>query len=228
MQRRFVADGPDLLWCTDITEHPTAEGKLDCAAVLDVFTRQVVGWSIADHMRAELVVDALQMATWRRRPAAGAIVHSDRGRPSRQRWPALARRTNARPPPSTISATRPVPSSARRPAATTAAPSAATRSATARPIPDVAPDDHHDLRTQPRAEASHRVRHGHTPSAAAARQRRNIEQAHGGSTESPVGTRRRSLRDSATHGMCGCSAARMTDPVPGELRRSWVRTAGHR
>ena len=48
---------------TDITEHPTREGKVYCAAVLDVFTRQVVGWSIADHMRSELVLDALQMAT---------------------------------------------------------------------------------------------------------------------------------------------------------------------
>jgi transposase InsO family protein len=77
--RRFIADGPDRLWCTDITEHPTAEGKVYCAAVLDVFTRQIVGWSIADHMRSELVVDALEMARWRRRPAPGAIVHSDRG-----------------------------------------------------------------------------------------------------------------------------------------------------
>jgi putative transposase len=77
--RRFVADSPDRLWCTDITEHPTTEGKVYCAAVLDVFTRQIVGWSIADHMRAELVVDALEMARWRRRPAPGVIVHSDRG-----------------------------------------------------------------------------------------------------------------------------------------------------
>jgi putative transposase len=77
--RRFVAEGPDRLWCTDITEHPTAEGKIYCAAVLDVFTRQIVGWSIADHMRAELVVDALEMARWRRKPTPGAIVHSDRG-----------------------------------------------------------------------------------------------------------------------------------------------------
>ena len=67
------------MWCTDITEHPTGEGKVYCAAVLDVFTRQVVGWSIADHMRAELVVDALEMARWRRRPKPGANVHSDRG-----------------------------------------------------------------------------------------------------------------------------------------------------
>jgi len=78
VQRRFVADGPDRLWCTDITEHPTKGGKVYCCAVLDVFSRSVVGWSIADHMRSDLVVDALQMATWRRRPE-GTIVHSDRG-----------------------------------------------------------------------------------------------------------------------------------------------------
>jgi putative transposase len=79
VQRRFVADAPDRPWCTDLTEHPTADGKVYCAAVLDVFTWQIVGWSIADHLRAELVVDALEMARWRRRPAPGAIVHSDRG-----------------------------------------------------------------------------------------------------------------------------------------------------
>ena len=79
VQRRFVADAPDRLWCTDITEHPTAEGKVYTCAVLDVFSRTVVGWSIADHMRAELVVDALQMATWRRHPTAETIVHADRG-----------------------------------------------------------------------------------------------------------------------------------------------------
>src|SRR5690349_8805386 len=78
VQRRFVANRPDRLWCTDITEHPTARGKVYCCAVLDVFSRQVVGWSIADHVRADLVVHALQMATWRRRPT-GTIVHSDRG-----------------------------------------------------------------------------------------------------------------------------------------------------
>jgi putative transposase len=49
-----------------------------CCAVLDVFSRVVVGWSIADHMRSDLVVDALQMAIWRRRPV-GTIVHADRG-----------------------------------------------------------------------------------------------------------------------------------------------------
>lgn len=79
VQRRFAATAPDRLWCTDVTEHPTSEGKVYCCAVLDVFSRQVVGWSIADHVRAELVVDALQMATWRRQPNSSTIVHSDRG-----------------------------------------------------------------------------------------------------------------------------------------------------
>lgn len=78
VQRRFVADAPGRLWCTDITEHPTSTGKVYCCAVLDVFSRTVVGWSIADHMRSDLLVDALQMATWRRRPE-GTIVDSDRG-----------------------------------------------------------------------------------------------------------------------------------------------------
>jgi transposase InsO family protein len=80
VRRLFVADQPNRLWLTDITEHPTREGKVYLAAVLDVFGRRVVGWSIADHLRAELVVDALEMARWRRRPAPGqTVVHSDRG-----------------------------------------------------------------------------------------------------------------------------------------------------
>jgi transposase InsO family protein len=80
VQRRFVADAPDRLWLTDITEHPTREGKVYLAAVLDVYSRRIVGWSIADHLRSELVVDALEMARWRRRPQPGeTIVHSDRG-----------------------------------------------------------------------------------------------------------------------------------------------------
>ncbi|WP_340289795.1 IS3 family transposase [Aquipuribacter hungaricus] len=79
VQRRFAAEGPDRLWATDVTEHPTAEGKVYCCAVIDAYSRVVVGWSIADHMRTELVVDALQMAQWRRRPGPGTVVHSDRG-----------------------------------------------------------------------------------------------------------------------------------------------------
>ncbi|MCR2813869.1 IS3 family transposase [Microbacterium sp. zg.Y1084] len=79
VRRKFVADAPDKLWVTDITEHPTKTGKVYCAAVVDVFSRRVVGWAIADHIRAELVVDALDMARWRRKPEAGTVVHSDRG-----------------------------------------------------------------------------------------------------------------------------------------------------
>ena len=62
VDRDFVVDGPDELWCTDITEHPTAEGKVYCAAVLDAYSRRIVGWSIDDNMRTALVVDALGMA----------------------------------------------------------------------------------------------------------------------------------------------------------------------
>ena len=80
VQRRFVADAPNRLWLTDITEHPTREGKVYLAAVLDVYARRIVGWSIADHLRSELVTDALEMARWRRRPPPGqTVLHSDRG-----------------------------------------------------------------------------------------------------------------------------------------------------
>jgi putative transposase len=80
VNRQFVAEAPDLLWITDITEHPTLEGKVYCAAVMDVFSRRIVGWSIALHMRTELVLDALGMAMLRRRPDGDAtIFHSDRG-----------------------------------------------------------------------------------------------------------------------------------------------------
>ncbi len=80
VNRNFVVDGPDRLWVSDVTEHLTAEGKVYVAVVLDAWSRRVVGWSIADHMRSELVVDALQMAIWRRRPPEGqAVCHSDHG-----------------------------------------------------------------------------------------------------------------------------------------------------
>lgn len=71
VRRQLAAQGSDRSWCTDITEHPTSTGKVYCAAVLDVSTRKVVGWSIADRMRSELIVDALQRAIWRRHPALG-------------------------------------------------------------------------------------------------------------------------------------------------------------
>lgn len=78
--RQFDPDGPDRLWVMDVTEHPTDTGKLYCAVVLDAYSRRVVGWSIADHIRSELVVDALQMAIWRRQPPdQQTIAHSDHG-----------------------------------------------------------------------------------------------------------------------------------------------------
>ena len=80
VNRCFDPTEPDRLWMMDVTEHPTAEGKVYVAVVLDAFSRMVVGWSIADHIRAELVVDALQMAAWRRHPTPGrTVAHSDHG-----------------------------------------------------------------------------------------------------------------------------------------------------
>ena len=80
VQRRFDPTGPNRLWVMDVTEHPTGDGKVYLAVVLDAFSRRVVGWSIADHVRAELVVDAVQMAIWRRRPPEGqTVAHSDHG-----------------------------------------------------------------------------------------------------------------------------------------------------
>lgn len=80
VNRQFTPEGPDRLWIADVTEHPTGEGRIYLAVVLDAWSRRVIGWSIADHMRAELVVDAVQMAIWRRRPPSGQTVHhSDHG-----------------------------------------------------------------------------------------------------------------------------------------------------
>jgi putative transposase len=66
VNRSFAVAGPDRLWVSDITEHPTGQGKVYLAVVLDAWSRRVTGWSIADHIPSELVVDALQMAIWRR------------------------------------------------------------------------------------------------------------------------------------------------------------------
>jgi putative transposase len=79
VQRSFAAAAPDRLWVADITYLPTWSGFLYLAVVLDAFSRRVVGWAMADHLRAELVVDALEMALWRRRPAPGLVHHSDHG-----------------------------------------------------------------------------------------------------------------------------------------------------
>ena len=79
VRRDFAAASPDRLWVADITYVPTWAGFLYLAVVLDVHSRRVVGWAMAEHLRSELVVDAVTMATSRRRPAPGAIHHSDRG-----------------------------------------------------------------------------------------------------------------------------------------------------
>ncbi len=80
VNRRFSVDGPHRLWITDVTEHPTGEGRLYCAAVLDAYSRLVIGCSIAEHMRTELVTDALGMAILRRQPSSeSTILHSDHG-----------------------------------------------------------------------------------------------------------------------------------------------------
>jgi putative transposase len=79
VKRQFRPDAPDVLWIADITYLRTWEGWLYLAAVQDAYSRRIVGWSMADHMRSELVVDALTMGVSRRRPAPGLIHHSDQG-----------------------------------------------------------------------------------------------------------------------------------------------------
>jgi putative transposase len=80
VDRDFVPDGPDELWFTDITYIYTWAGWAYLASIIDGYSRKVVGWALAGHMRTELVTDALAMAVERRRPAKGqTVVHSDRG-----------------------------------------------------------------------------------------------------------------------------------------------------
>jgi len=79
LQRDFVATAPNQRWTADITYVPTWAGFLYLAVVLDIYSRRIVGWAMADHLRTELVVAALDMALWNRRPASGVIHHSDHG-----------------------------------------------------------------------------------------------------------------------------------------------------
>jgi putative transposase len=79
LERRFGADLPDQKWCCDITYIPTREGFLYVAAVIDLCSRRIVGWSMAEHLRTELCLDALNMALRSRKPAGDLIHHSDRG-----------------------------------------------------------------------------------------------------------------------------------------------------
>ena len=79
VHRDFSVDAPDLRWYADITEHPTDEGKLYLASVLDAFDKKIVGWSMGESATTELVVNAVEMAITRRRPVIAPVHHSDRG-----------------------------------------------------------------------------------------------------------------------------------------------------
>src|SRR4029450_3831733 len=87
VKRRFDRPAPDQLWVTDITEHPTREGKVYCCVVLDVFSRRVVGWSIDTHQATPLVTNALGMAIHHRNPRPEqTVIHSDHGSQGGFNW----------------------------------------------------------------------------------------------------------------------------------------------
>ncbi len=77
LQRSFVGNHIDKAWVADITYIPTREGFLYLAFILNVYSRRIVGWAMESHLRTELVVDALQRAVWRRKPAPGLVHHTD-------------------------------------------------------------------------------------------------------------------------------------------------------
>ena len=79
LERDFTVPEPDRVYCSDITYIWTAEGWLYLAVILDLFSRQIVGWSMNNRITKALVIDALRMAIWRRRPQAGLVFHTDRG-----------------------------------------------------------------------------------------------------------------------------------------------------
>jgi transposase InsO family protein len=79
LARKFDVSAPDKYWASDITYIPTKTGWLYLATVIDLYSRQVIGWSMADNMKAKLINDALTMAIWKRKPKKGLVWHSDRG-----------------------------------------------------------------------------------------------------------------------------------------------------
>ena len=85
VRRNFTATAANRLWLTDITEHPTSEGKLYLCAIKDVYSGRIVGYSISDRMKASLAVNALASAVARRGHVTGCVVHSDRGSQFRSR-----------------------------------------------------------------------------------------------------------------------------------------------
>jgi putative transposase len=86
VERQFRPDAPNVLWLADITYLRSWEGWLYLAAVQDAYSRRIVGWSMAEHMKTELVTDALNMAVHRRRPDPGLIHHSDQGSQGGLNW----------------------------------------------------------------------------------------------------------------------------------------------
>jgi len=85
VQRNFTAPAPDMVWLTDLTEHPTAEGKLYACCIKDVCSNRIVGYATSDRMTADLATSALRSAVARRRPKGTLVVHSDRGGQFRSR-----------------------------------------------------------------------------------------------------------------------------------------------
>ena len=85
VQRDFTAAGADQVWVTDITEHPTGEGKVYCCAIKDLFSNRIVGYALDERMTAQLAVTALRTAVARRWPSGVVVVHSDRGSQFRAR-----------------------------------------------------------------------------------------------------------------------------------------------
>jgi transposase InsO family protein len=86
VERQFRPSAPNVLWLADITYLRSWEGWLYLAAVQDAYSRAIVGWSMAEHMRTELVLDALNMAVHRRRPDPGLVHHSDQGSQRGLNW----------------------------------------------------------------------------------------------------------------------------------------------
>jgi transposase InsO family protein len=85
LQRDFTAAAPNRKWVTDITEHPTGQGKVYCCAVKDLFSNRIVGYAIDERMTADLAVAAVRAAIARRQPEGVVIVHADRGAQFRAR-----------------------------------------------------------------------------------------------------------------------------------------------
>jgi putative transposase len=79
VHRNFASVAPNRLWVADITYVKTNEGFVYLAFVLDAYSRKLVGWAMESHLRTELVLDALQMAIWRRKPTAAGLIHQLRG-----------------------------------------------------------------------------------------------------------------------------------------------------